>query len=207
MAGITLLKHKKVVYRSDQNQDSGDDFGLPDTGASSTGGSGTQPPYKKKMPEPEIDSGSSKAGIIIVILLVVVAAFLVYWFVFRKPTMKEKIALKPDTTAVHKTDTLAQAPVKTDTVAAKPAMGMIDTISERTGRYYVIISSSVDADLATDYAKKLAAKGVSCKLLGPVTDRKFHRLAVADFGTLNEANSKLEELKGMYGSECWVMKY
>ena len=39
-----------------------------------------------------------------------------------------------------------------------PAIGTIETLSGRSGRYYVVVASSIDGDLIMDYAKKLSGK-------------------------------------------------
>ncbi len=208
MAGNDLIRNIDRVYRVDQGQDNGDDFGLPSTGSTSGGGSTPKPvnPAKKPVSPPE---KSSSGGLIAVLVIigVVIIAFLVYWFAFRKPPVKKTIVVKPDTTAVQpKPDTIVQAP-PVETKPATPSVGQIDTITSRTGRYYVIISTSIDDDLAHDYAKKLSKQGVNCTILGSSAKKGYHQLSVADFGTLKEANDKAAELRDTYGKNVWVMKY
>lgn len=209
MAGTELHNNIDRVYRADQGQENGDDFGLPSTGSSSGGGSASRPVSTAKKPTPPPKKNSSSGVIVVIIVVVlVIVAFLVYWFVIRKPPVKKPVVVKPDTTAVQpEPDTIIQAPVKVDTVPAEPETGMIDTITSRTGRYYCIISASIDDDLAHDYAEKLSKQGVSSTIIGSSEKRGFHQLSVADFGTLSEANSKAEELRGTYGNDVWVMKY
>ena len=204
-----LFTNGDRVYRTDQNQENGDNFGLPETGSSSSGGAAPKPTPGRYNPEPDPEYRSSGLTIIFIILFLLAGVFLVYWFVIRKPHPKEKIVAQ-DTTAVQAPkDSLASLEsVKKDTVPLQPAVGEISTINEKTGRYYVVISSSVDSDLANDYATKLSHKGVNCKIIPPVTVKKgFYKLSVADFGTLNEAKSKVEELKGTYGNEIRVLKF
>lgn len=89
--------------------------------------------------------------------------------------------------------------------AATP--GAIDTLSERTGRYYVIIASSVDGDLILDYAKKLAPKGLSPKLIPPHGKVKFYRLAIDDGDSFAAAQTRADQVKGEYADGAWVVKY
>ena len=91
--------------------------------------------------------------------------------------------------------------------AQEPEEGSFERITSRTGNYYVIISSSLDEDLAADYAKELAGDGMNTKLLAPSGNNKFHRVAVAGFDTWADAQSKADELKGQFGDNIWVVKY
>lgn len=88
-----------------------------------------------------------------------------------------------------------------------PPSGEIVTLTERTGRYYVIIASSVDGDLIMDYAKKLSPKGLSPKVIPPRGKVKFYRLAIADGDTWRAAQATADQLKGEYGDDVWVVKY
>ncbi|HMQ00431.1 MAG TPA: hypothetical protein PKC24_11670 [Cyclobacteriaceae bacterium] len=90
---------------------------------------------------------------------------------------------------------------------AEPKEGSIEILSERSGRYYVVISSAVDGDLAIDYAKKLSKQGVSTQLIPPFGRSKFHRLTVGNHGSWAEAAASAEGLKGTYGDAVWVIKY
>ena len=90
----------------------------------------------------------------------------------------------------------------------KPAVGTSETLSGRSGRYYVVIASSIDGDLIMDYAKELSANGVGTKIIPPFGKSSFHRLAVADGDTYETTQSTADGLKGGdYGDKLWVIKY
>jgi hypothetical protein len=89
----------------------------------------------------------------------------------------------------------------------KPAIGVIETLSERTGRYYVIVASGIDGDLIMDYAKKLSPKGVSTKIIPPNGKVKFYRLAVAEGDTYASTQTTADELKSEYEGGAWVIKF
>jgi len=80
-------------------------------------------------------------------------------------------------------------------------------LDQPIGRYHVIVASSVDKDLVRDYAFKLAKKNMACYILAPRGNKKFHRLSVADYKTVNEAALKAEQLKSEFGSDVWVIRY
>lgn len=92
-------------------------------------------------------------------------------------------------------------------VTATPAVGTIETLTERTGRYYVVIASAIDGDLLMDYAKKLSEKGVSAKIIAPYGNVKFHRLTVAEGETFASTQQTADQLKSEYNEGAWVIKY
>jgi hypothetical protein len=90
---------------------------------------------------------------------------------------------------------------------AQSKTGSFETIPDRTGRYYTIVASAIDADLATDYAKKLAQDGQDVKILAPKGRNPFHRVAIRDYENLAGAQAELNDLRDRYGNEVWVVKY
>ncbi len=92
-------------------------------------------------------------------------------------------------------------------VSATPAVGTIETLTARTGRYYVVIASAIDGDLLMDYAKKLSEKGVSAKIIAPYGNVKFHRLTVAEGDTFASTQQTADQLKSEYNEGAWVIKY
>ena len=97
--------------------------------------------------------------------------------------------------------TQAQVPVSTGTP------GEITTISASAGRYYIVVASFIDDDMAKDHANDLASQGASVKIVEPFNERKFYRVSVADYGSRSEAVSATEQLKSQYGDDIWALKY
>lgn len=101
-----------------------------------------------------------------------------------------------------------EAQRRADSVAtATPPVGTIETLNERTGRYYVVIASAIDGDLIMDYAKDLSQKGVNAKIIPPFGNVKFHRLTVAEGDTFTATQQLADGLKGEYNDGAWVIKY
>jgi hypothetical protein len=90
---------------------------------------------------------------------------------------------------------------------AIPTVGTIETLTDRTRRYYVVISSAVDGDLVMDYAKRLSEKGVSTKIIPPFGKYKFSRLAIGDYDTFASAQTYADAAKADYGGEVWVLRF
>jgi cytoskeletal protein RodZ len=154
---------------------------------------------------------------IIIGLVVLIAGILIYQFVYKpKQLAKAKQELvdkeKADAAKKAEEERLAKQAeeerMKREAEAkAKPAEGAIETLSQRTGRYCVIIASSIDGDLVMDQAKKLSAKGVGSKIIPPFGKWKFFRLGIGDFDSFSSAQSSADASKAEYGSALWVMKY
>ena len=166
--------------------------------------------------EEEESSGTGRIIGWIVVLVVLVGGFLAYRYVYVPKKEKEKQEqLAKEKAEIRKkaeADSLARVAeadrLKREAEAnAKPAVGAIETLEQRTGHYFVIISSSVDGDLAMDRAKKLSEKGVSSKIIPPFGKWKFYRLGIGDYDSFASAQSSADASKGEYGDALWVMKY
>lgn len=156
-----------------------------------------------------------------ILLLLAAIGAAVWYFGFEQPGKKaaEKAAQDKQEAAAarsrHIADSIASAEAEAarlkaeaEKAAATPTTGTIETLSGRTGRYYVVIASSIDGDLIMDYAKKLAAKGTGSKIIPPFGKTKFHRLAVAEGDTYANAQGTADGMKGGdYGDKVWVVKY
>jgi len=91
---------------------------------------------------------------------------------------------------------------------AKPAVGAIERLTERTGRYYVVVASGIDDDLLLDFANKLIHKGYSCMLIPQHGKINFNRLAIDVKDSYADAQTTADGLKGGdFGNEIWVVKY
>ena len=169
---------------------------------------------------PEVEK--SKAPMIIAVVIgavVVIAGFLIYNFVYKPQAEKEKqeqlakvAAIKAkeeqERLAREKEDADRRQREADDAAAnAQPTEGTIEILSAPTKRYYVVVTSAVDADLIMDYAKKLSPKGVSSKIIPPYGNWKFNRLSIGDYDTFDLAQTNADAAKAEYGDGVWVIKY
>jgi len=168
--------------------------------------------------EDEEESGSGTGRIIgwIVVLVILVGVFLAYRYVYVPKKEKEKLERLAKEKDEAKKKAVADSLIRVAEeerlrreaeANAKPSEGTIETLAQRTGHYFVIISSSVDGDLAMDHAKKLSAKGISSKIIPPFGKWKFYRLGIGDFDSFASAQSSADASKSEYGDALWVMKY
>lgn len=177
-----------------------------------------QPTYSYQREENEI--WPKVLGIILVLVL---AGAAVWYFGFYRPDQlaaeeRERQEILRDQEQARKAEEervaalrraeAEKAAAATNAATAKPISGGIETLSGRSGRYYVVVASAIDGDLIMDYAKKLSAKGVSSKIIPPFGKTKFHRLAVAEGDTYEVTQTTADGMKGGdYGDKVWVVKY
>jgi len=107
-------------------------------------------------------------------------------------------------------DQLALISTRLEETAASEAgkvAGVVETVSCTSGRFFVIVSSSIDGDLAKDYAARLAKEGKYVKIIVPnAANSLFHRVSIGDYDTREQARSATE-LNGAFGNEAWILKY
>ena len=125
-----------------------------------------------------------------------------------KPSYTQASDLYPD--QAYPQDQLAIVNAKLDSIAiemAKPKIGAIEMLRTATGRFYVVLSSSIDDDLAMDYAKKLSTEGININILEcHAPNLVYFAVSPANFDTYEEAETALEEYAS-YGEGHWVLRY
>ena len=158
---------------------------------------------------------------IIIALVLIAASFLIYQYVYKPKAEKAKQELLAKQLADKKKKEeearLAKEREEAErkrleeeraaAAVATPVGGTIETLSARTGRYYVVVSSDIDDDLIMDFAKKLSAEGISSHIIPPSGTKKFYRIAVGNFDTFADAQASADDVKSKYGDGVWVIKY
>ena len=167
---------------------------------------------------------SSKGGLVFLIIFI----FLLLvggggWYFWYKPKMEreemERIEARKKEALEKKAQAqrdslenirIAREQFIADSIAqanAHPPEGTIEMLSERTGKYYVVVSSNVDDDLIMDYANRLSKEGVSSKIIPPFRNVKFYRLTIGERDSYAEAQAYADQMKSTYGDGLWVIKY
>ncbi|MGC4022953.1 MAG: hypothetical protein QM734_13920 [Cyclobacteriaceae bacterium] len=215
--GLPDLEYKPLdqldTSKPKEEQKSESEEESSNTSTSSGSTTSEAPTYYEE--EEEGGSGSGVVIAIIVLLILGVGGFFFWKYVYLPKKQKQELATKQaEEREKAKADSIARVQeaerIRLEEEAkknAKPAEGAIDTLSQRTGHYYVIIASAVDGDLVMDRAKKLSASGTSTKIIKPFGKWKFYRLGVGNFDTFASAQSSADASKGEYGDALWVLKY
>ena len=163
--------------------------------------------------EPKKESRAPMIVAVVVIVLGVIGGlgYFMGWFDFlggsEEPQETVQEPVQEPVVEEPVEEPVVEEPVEEEPVDVAPEPGAITTLTEPTSRYYVIIASSVDGDLANDYAKKLSGEGMSPTIIPPFGSTMFYRTALQDFDSFAEAQSKADELKATYGDGLWVLKY
>jgi hypothetical protein len=164
------------------------------------------------------DNGSPWPKILGILAILILVGGAVWYFGFERPRKMAAEKLEQerldaeakqreqDQLAEQKRLERERAVADSLSALSTPSTGVIDTLTERTGRYYVIVASAIDGDLLLDYANKLLPKGVSPKLIPPYGNVKFYRLAVAEGDTYTATQATADALKAEY-NDAWVIKY
>ena len=170
----------------------------------------------------EDESNSPWPKILGVLALLLIIGAGVWYFVWKRPADAAAARVKVQQEELARTEAsrleeeraaeqrriAEEAQRKADSVATTaPPAGTIETLNERTGRYYVVIASAIDGDLLMDYAKKLSAKGVNPKIIPPYGNVRFHRLTIAEGETFAATQQTADGLKSEYNEGAWVIKY
>jgi len=119
--------------------------------------------------------------------------------------------------------------IKTDPPELESALrsiGVISEISEPLDKYYLIVASFLDNDLAFDYAKKLILSGSNVTIIPPFSTRKLTMVAL-EYETFDNkiffiptrriylkvvddeiiSNIGLDKYKDEFDEQSWVLKY
>lgn len=182
---------------SNDYTDSSDDYSYNDEEEAES----SEDDYKPSSYEEEEQGKSPVGWIIFIVILMIGIIIAAFWWWNRTPEPEPVI----------------EPPVIIETIEPEPEIieeepepvkqaGVYD-LSEPTGNYHVIIASSIDVDLVRDYATKLANEGMVCNILAPRGNKKFHRLSVAEYASIEDATLESERLKGTLGEDVWVIRY
>ncbi len=94
-----------------------------------------------------------------------------------------------------------------EAIETRKVEGVVGTVSSRTGRFYVVVSSSIDDDLAMDYARKLLEEGNLVKIIPLQGDQLvYHSVSVGDYETREEAEEAISMFSQL-NNEAWVLEY
>ncbi len=131
----------------------------------------------------------------IVSIVLIISAIVVYFVFFKEPKKEESDLITTPT------------PTQVDTTQTAPSTAPTSSsiiLTEKTGRYYVIVGSFVVENNATQYRAKLASQGFDAKILQP-SYKKVYRVTIADFADFKSASAKAAELTSEY--EHWVLQF
>ena len=165
-------------------------------------------PEVKEAPQPVNVEEKKEGGISpFVIIIVLLALSATVYFVFFNNQDETEPAIPIEQKVEQPVIEKAPVPVKVVPKPEPKQVASLTTISAPTTRYYVVIGSFYDEDLATDKANEIVANGTSAFIIQPTGDFKLHRVGINASNAWSDAASKLDGLKSKYGDNIWVLKY
>lgn len=154
-------------------------------------------------------------GFLIVLLLLILAIGLgsLYYFGFfesnkrkvpRQTAIQAPVKPVPSTPEVVETDDNAALNLEVESFE-----NVLSEIKGRASapRYFVVVGSFIDDDLAKDYSSKLNKSGNPTFLIHPYGDISFYRLAIAQYDNVKQALEVMENQQGNFEENLWVLKY
>lgn len=170
--------------------------------------------HNRYQQEDEPEQKSSSLPIILILVgIIALTGIFVYFFAFDNDSPREQVTQRTEPAAPvtyaeeEEEDAYVEADWNTPAPETPAAEGSVTNISQRTGRYYVIVGSFIDGDLASDYANRLAKDGQQAKIIEPSGTQKFYRLSVNDAESINDLQTNMDNMKAKYGENIWIVKY
>ncbi len=169
--------------------------------------------------EEDDEGGTSPAFTRIIIFGLAGAVLLAFAFLYLSedetpvaqippPVIEEQVEETPvEEEPIEETPIVEETPVPQNVSLSTGTPGEITTISSSADRYYIVVASFIDDDMAKDHASQLASQGASVKIVEPFNARKYYRVSVADYGSRQDAINAMEQLKPQYGEDIWGLKY
>jgi len=178
-----------------------------------------KPVLRYQMEEESSNAPKIIGGIIGVLALAAIVWY--FWFYRPKQQKIEDDAKAKQEELDYKKAQEAEAARKkkaaADAVAAEQAReeaqveetsnAEVQILSERSGRYYIVLESFIDADFAKDFGNKIAQEGTPSFLIPPYSKKKMQRVAVGGYNSMDEAQSALNDLPEEFGTGKWILKY
>ena len=121
-----------------------------------------------------------------------------------KKEVKKEIIPKPVIEEVIEPEVKIDSP---ELKSVLQAIGAISVKGQPLDKYYLIVASFLDNDLAFDYAEKLILSGSNVIIIPPFSTSKLTRVALLEYETLEKANIGLDKYKDEFDDKLWVLKY
>jgi hypothetical protein len=204
-----------------------EDFGLPKVNYNPVGPEKHEPEEEPVIPASNTgkikntdksrrSTESSKGnGFLIVLLLFIIALGFgsLYYFGYLDSNSGE-VTAPGSPPALSEDVSATPQPAETDenintNVEREPSENVLSEIRGRAAapRYFVVVGSFIDDDLAKDYSSKLNKSGKPTFLIHPYGDIAYYRLAVAQYDNVKQALAMMEDQQGNYEENLWVLKY
>lgn len=171
-------------------------------------------PDAGKNPEKKEKKDRTNWVILLILLFILAVGYGVYHF----GLMEDFNRNTPEATAEDTTPPAVESPEpepspepeaaipETEEPTTAPQLTEIEG-REGSPRYFLVVGSFIDDDLARDYSSRLNNSGLNTFLVHPYGNINFYRLAVGQFENLDLALEAMESSQNDYKENLWVLKY
>lgn len=166
-----------------------------------------------ELPRPSLNTDSEENGKSygwLVMLLIFAAILVGGWFYYDYSFNGEGKAEKPESIIKETVPEPApplQEPV--DEPVEEVETFSLTEIQSRADRprYFLVVASFIDEDLAKDHAEKLHAGKMNTFLVYPYGEIAYYRLAIGQFESFALAAEEIAKVKDNFKENLWVLKY
>jgi len=169
----------------------------------------------KERKEPARDTpiaDNDKSYSSLVLILVIVGILLGGWFYYDYSSGEKQDAASKEVIVEEQVPTsIPPTPVE-EAVEVPQEVAETFTLTEIKSRidrprYFLVVASFIDEDLAKDRADELHAKEMNTFLVYPYGDIAYYRLAIGQYESFALAAEDIEKVKGAFKENLWVLKY
>jgi len=164
------------------------------------------------VPPPVVERKKSNKWAWISVTLILLLVFLgIGWFWYGQERevspSQEQITTLAEPEEVEEPEVIVEEPETID--EEEPETFTLTPIKSRAAspRYFVVVGSFIDEDMALDYSARLIRQNKNTYLVYPYGEIAFYRLAIGEYPTLAQAVEVLEENQANYKENLWVLKY
>ena len=154
------------------------------------------------------ETGRSNSWLVMILIFagILVAGWFYYDYSFNseRPTEKKEPILEEE---VPEPAPPVQEIIETPVEEVETfTLTEIKSRGERT-RYFLVVASFIDEDLAKDHAEKLHANKMNTFLVYPYGEIAYYRLAIGQFESFALAAKEIDQVKENFKENLWVLKY
>jgi hypothetical protein len=154
------------------------------------------------------EKGSSYTWLVMLLVLALVIAG--GWFYYQNANEGESEVASVEPVAEEQVS--VPAPPAQEVVEAPVEEEEMFTLTEiksrgdRT-RYFLVVASFIDEDLAKDHAEQLHENKMNTFLVYPYGEIAYYRLAIGQYESFALAAEEIEKVKDNFKENLWVLKY
>lgn len=132
--------------------------------------------------------------------------------IISEPVIESEIVtdtLEPDIAAdTPKSEVVASVPAtEPERETIEKPNGEIFEETQPLNKYFLVVASFLDKDLANDYADQLIQSESNVFIIPPASNSKFTRVALGKYETLGEVIDGINDYNDEFGEQIWALKY